>query len=131
MTSVPSPMCPAPPSKLLRFCPRTAFTVFFRQDDFRLIVRRPLDSQGRVVPKQGLFGIGVVVIRAFINELGRIGKHQEAVRESGWDPHLKAILSTQPSAVPMTKISGVLAQAHCHVEHFTRDNPNYLPLGLL
>ena len=74
--------------------------------------------------KQGLFGIGVVVIRAFINELGRIGKHQEAVRESGWDPHLKAILSTQPSAIPMTKSSGVLAQVHCHVEHFTRDNPN-------
>src|SRR5690625_7559927 len=119
MTSVPSPMCPAPPSKLLHFCPRTAFTVFFRQDDFRQIVRRPFDSQGRVVPKQGLFGIGVVVIREFINELGRIGKHQEAVRESVWDPHMNAILSTQPSTIPMTKSNQMITQDKHHLEHFT------------
>ena len=36
----------------------------------RLALQRPVDADGRIIPNQRVFGFGVVIIRAFIDELG-------------------------------------------------------------
>ena len=49
-------------------------------------IKGPIDLEGRVVPEDGTFSLGVVEIGGFIKDFGGIGEDKEAVGETFWDP---------------------------------------------
>lgn len=73
--------------------------VLLAQDDLGRIEldvtfeRRPLDSDGGVVPHEAAFIVGMVDIIAFVAKLGNIGQNEEAVCKPTRDKELALVLS--------------------------------------
>lgn len=78
---------------------QAAVTVFFRQ--LRRLCQRPVNMDTRVVPAQGVFGIGAVVIGATVDNFCRFITHNaKAVGKAFRYPELAAVVCRQFYARP-------------------------------
>ena len=90
---------------------------------------RPLDSDGRVIPCQAAFVIGMVKVVALIAELSSITEHQEAMGKTAGNQELLLVLFRQLNAVPLSKGCAVFAQVNRHIKHAAFDDPDQFGLG--
>ena len=93
-------------------------------------MQRPFDADCGVVPQQGMFGFGVVVVGAFINEFGLLAEHVEAVGKAFGHPELVFVFGGEDGAGPLAEGGGAAAQVDGHVEHFAGNHAHEFALGV-
>ena len=101
--------------------------VLFGEEDIGLR-KFPVNFQGGVIPEDGTFAPGGVVIVALIlkNGLGR--QYGEAVCKPSWDEQLPMILSGQFNGDMLSESRGTAADIHGNVKHPAVDNSHKLAL---
>ena len=95
-----------------------------------LALQRPFDADCGVVPQQGMFGFGVVVVGAFVNEFGLLAEHVEAVGEAFGHPELVFVFGGEDGTGPLAEGGGAAAQIDSHVEHFAGNHAHEFALGV-
>ena len=71
--------------------------------EFGLALQRPFDADCGVVPQQGVFGFGVVVVGAFVNEFGLFTQYIEAVGKAFGHPELVFVFGGEDGTGPLAK----------------------------
>ena len=79
--------------------------------------RWSLDPDGRVVPHEAAFIIGMVDIIAFVAKLDSIGQNEEAVCKPTRDEELALVLSRKHYALPLAIRRAAFAQINRHIEN--------------
>ena len=75
-----------------------------------------------------MFGFGVVIVCAFIDELGFIAQYIEAVSETFGYPQLAFVFCRQDLAYPFAESRGVFTHIDGHVEYFADNHAHEFAL---
>ena len=94
-----------------------------RTDDMR-----PLDADGRIVPRDAALIARCIEICHLIAELCDVGEHEEAMCESRGDVELKVVVLGKLHAIPLTEGLAALTQVNCNVEDSPADAADQLSL---
>jgi hypothetical protein len=98
--------------------------VFGGQD--RGLLEGPGDVEVGVVPEDGAFALGAVVVGGFVEDFGAFGEDEEAVG----DPELFAVFGAEFVADPLTEGGGALADVYGYVEDAAAEGADEFALGL-
>jgi hypothetical protein len=103
--------------------------VFIGENRFTL--RRPVHSDGFVIPEQRAFVLRGVAVGAFVDEVGGFAEDYETVCEAGRDPELSFVLGGKLDAEPLTERWRVLPHIHGDVKDFALHDMDEFSLRLL
>lgn len=77
--------------------------VLCREDGRDTVLEGPGDGKGGVVPEEGSFSLGAVVVGGFVEDVGAVGEGEEAVGKAGRDPELLGIVSAEFVGDPLAE----------------------------
>ena len=85
----------------------------------------------RIIPANGALGLRRVVVRALIEKIGGIARHEKSVREAGRHPQHMPVLGREFRADPLAKRRCASPQIDSHIEHGAADDAHEFSLRLL
>jgi len=103
----------------------------FGAEGGREALERPGDGEFRVVPADGAFVLGGVVVGGFVEDVGGFGEDEEAVGEAGGDPEDAFVFSGDVDPDGVAEGWGVFANVESDVEDFAAADAEEFSLGVL
>src|SRR5215207_7954883 len=102
--------------------------VFSGEKDFNTRRDRPTNRYIGIVPCKTSFGSGVIVVAAFVNEVGRLAQDQKAVRKASRHPQLAAVFRRELLAHPLPECRRAPPQVDGNVEDASERAPDQFSL---
>ena len=91
----------------------------------------PLDADGRIIPGDAAFIVGMVEVIALVTEFGDVGEDKKPVGEATGDEELFLVFFGEQLSVILTVSRGTGPQVHSDVKDFAFDDPHQLGLRIV
>src|SRR5262245_51311716 len=91
-------------------------------------LHRPVDTEGRIVPGQHDLVSGTVDAVAFVEDVGLLGEHHEAMGEAARSEDLPSVLAGELHGNMLAECRTAAADVHHYVENAAGDDTDQLAL---
>jgi hypothetical protein len=83
-----------------------------------------------IVPKERPFGLGMIIVRAFVDQVRDFGGNTKTMGQARRNIELVTVDFTQTHADPLAERRGTPPQVDGHIEDFAADHPQQFSLGM-